>query len=529
MTVNGKEMHADTYGEVVLTSRDEIELLPFTQAAAKKEGVSDVKFSDPEIDPYEGTNKHMDPSMINYFYSKFFDPDSDPDRPSQELDQIPYNEELHAKAREFLRGTKYEGFDIIVDDEVSWEVAARLKKKHDNGVKLDQLERIINDVAVFYMGGLGPVDVSNNPDYRRAKVQLDNMIEALFAKFGYIEEENYIKFVNLILDKLIMSESKVLEFRAQLMEYAMNTFENIKTSDRYIQSLQKRGRDVINELFKFSNVWGLDDLASFLVREFGYDYLDTLRNLQQMVLSKEPISFEFLAGLFQDVVEASRFHRLTIDEDVFINAIKNYNPVFSLFLDRYNQDHYSETERLSYLLKYEKGFQEYYEWKQISYELSEGDIEKIKRLNEYSTGLGASWSSVLDLQIELLLDLWDGRDALTGELLRDENGDLLRDENGHSLVIRHHYKILYYIGRRVYYIKYDCRLSAQVPLSINSHYEMNTFATADDNAKNFERVMKKLMRGEWAVPTWWENPRAISSFEQNLIRLGYIRPNILGP
>lgn len=141
-------------------------------------------------------------------------------------------------------------------------------------------------------------------------------------------------------------------------------------------------------------------------------------------------------------------------------------------------------------------------------------------MNQYCTEPGANWNSVTYLQKRLLLEIWDGRDARTGESL------------GGKTVIRHHYEILGIFGSDIIFMKYDCRLMAQVPLSEDSHGKIKVRDDAKDYAKKFKGIMEKLMRGEWATPDWWlkeskDGEARIKSFEQNLLRLGFVRPNNL--
>jgi hypothetical protein len=82
------------------------------------------------------------------------------------------------------------------------------------------------------------------------------------------------------------------------------------------------------------------------------------------------------------------------------------------------------------------------------------------------------------------------------------------------------------------FIKYDCRLVAQVPLSLSTHNMMSNRANADRYAGYFKNIMEKLMRGEWATPNWWledsiNGPKRIKSFEENLLRLGFVKPDNL--
>ena len=78
-------------------------------------------------------------------------------------------------------------------------------------------------------------------------------------------------------------------------------------------------------------------------------------------------------------------------------------------------------------------------------------------------------------------------------------------------------------------MNFDCRLVALVPLSVPSHGKMLNAIVAKKYETYFRETMEKLMNGEWATPYWWtEFPGgddAIRHFEENLERLGYVRPD----
>jgi hypothetical protein len=285
----------------------------------------------------------------------------------------------------------------------------------------------------------------------------------------------------------------------------------------------------------FGNKWNLaqnldlEKISDSLMQEIGYGYNQKdkiLDFLKQMTTGSIPTSYEDLATLVQDIIYASRYRQFDINEDSFLCAVKRYNPAFSLFFNEYLQEH-RYTWKLDYLLKAEKGFQEYYESELKEYEnlqdqlrtgqLSQSEyISKIEEMSQYSTDPGKNWHSALYMQRKLLLELWDGRDALTGRKLEwDEAVD------------RHHYEIIGWDGRDPIFMHFDCQLIAQVPLSKWSHGQVAARENAADISRNFERVMEKLMRGEWATPDWWEDAKAIESFEENLVRLGYVRPDNL--
>jgi len=472
---------------------------------------------------------------INYIHAKLFDPNYDLNKPKDPIDQIKYRSDLILEVREILKSTKYRGLEIIVDEMVNWEVLAVLQDKFNKGEKWTKLERIIADIASFYMGG--PVDFSSDPTYRRVKDIIDIWIERLFRKYGALGalgpkgEKVFIKYMNRVLDSIIQSDPTLSQFRARLMHDAMKFFEERRVSDDYIMNLVKRGSNLINTLFdaymhNYDHYLSSEELEHFMhILQYGSESWDSNMagfNIEQsfnrMRLSDRHESFEFLAQLFRDFIGQVA----AVKEDDIISAFKRYNPTFSVFLNEYYLDK-SKTEGLSYLLKTEQYFKEYYERMHKKYVDAEGNINAILAMNHYCTDPDADWGnpSMTALQIKLLLDLWDGRDALTGKLLRDENGNLLEK------VSRHHYEVLAIYDGKIIFIKYDCRLVAQVPLSRSSHGKMKNAAKAREYSGYFKKVMEKLMRGEWATPDWWEDPRDIKSFEENLIKLGFVKPNNL--
>ncbi|KKK49728.1 hypothetical protein LCGC14_3132130, partial [marine sediment metagenome] len=245
----------------------------------------------------------------------------------------------------------------------------------------------------------------------------------------------------------------------------------------------------------------------------------TRKDLLQMSRSSVPLTFEQLSSIFR---EGLNFMLRDNDMDAietFMNDIMDYNPAFSLFFTNlYDTSRHSD---LNYFLIQEKGFEDNLQLKREVYENVWDEIAEVEKINQYFTGRGASWISALNKQTQLLLVLWDGRDALTGIKLIDEDGILLEN------IVRHHYEILYFEGRKPRFIKFDCRLEAQVPLNGDSHGRVKA-SGAGENPQNyadlFRDIMEKLMRGEWATPRWWKNSVALRSFEGNLIRLGFTKP-----
>ncbi|MBY9010436.1 MAG: hypothetical protein KGD74_11275, partial [Candidatus Lokiarchaeota archaeon] len=103
-------------------------------------------------DDYEGLLSDLGKDMINFIYSKLFDPDFDQNKPEGMLDQIIYRTDLIQEARQFLKSTTYNGLEILIDETINSEVLTFLQDKFNKGEKWTKLEKIIADVASFYMG-----------------------------------------------------------------------------------------------------------------------------------------------------------------------------------------------------------------------------------------------------------------------------------------------------------------------------------------------------------------------------------------
>lgn len=70
------------------------------------------------------------------------------------MDQIVYRSDLVLEAREFLKTTTYKGFWILKDGIINPKIYEALQNKFNKGEELSKLERIIADVASFYMGSV---------------------------------------------------------------------------------------------------------------------------------------------------------------------------------------------------------------------------------------------------------------------------------------------------------------------------------------------------------------------------------------
>ena len=114
---------------------------------------SDVKLDKIIGDGFEGLFPEHDKDTINYIHSKLFDPEYDQNKPKDVLGQINYRCSLISEARQILKSTKYYGLDIFIDEIINPYVLAILQDKFNKGEKFSKLERVIADVASFYMGG----------------------------------------------------------------------------------------------------------------------------------------------------------------------------------------------------------------------------------------------------------------------------------------------------------------------------------------------------------------------------------------
>jgi len=116
---------------------------------------TDVKIDILNIgDDFEGLFPELDKDMVNYIHSKLFDPDYDQNKPEGVMDQIIYRSDLVLEAREFLKTTTYKGFWILKDGIINPLVLEVLQDKFSKGEEWSKLERIIADVASFYMGSM---------------------------------------------------------------------------------------------------------------------------------------------------------------------------------------------------------------------------------------------------------------------------------------------------------------------------------------------------------------------------------------
>jgi hypothetical protein len=115
---------------------------------------SDVKLDKIIGDDFEGLFPEHDKATINYIHSKLFDPEYEiQNKPKDVLGQTIYRSDMILEARQILKSTKYYGLDILIDEIINPYVVTILENKFSKGKEFTKLERVIMDVASFYMGG----------------------------------------------------------------------------------------------------------------------------------------------------------------------------------------------------------------------------------------------------------------------------------------------------------------------------------------------------------------------------------------
>jgi hypothetical protein len=133
-----------------------------TQTEIKEAKVSDLdsEVNIEGVDNNEGLLSQYNLDTINFFYSKLFEPESNPTPPRKLSGKILYPVGSIYEAKEFLSTIKYKGLDIFIGDSgynnINPEIQAIIQAKRNKGEELSKLERIIADVAVFFMGGKQP-------------------------------------------------------------------------------------------------------------------------------------------------------------------------------------------------------------------------------------------------------------------------------------------------------------------------------------------------------------------------------------
>jgi len=182
---NDEEIYLEDYDSFVLTPSDEVHFFPSTTANAPDS--KDVRLSKSIGDDFEGLFPELDKDMINYIHSKLFDPNYDQNKPRKVLDQIIYRSDLILEARAILKSTKYNGLEIIVGENMNPAVIALLQDKFNKGEEWSKLERIIVDVASFYLSGGSNIATFRIPQIK----QKDLNLAPIYPSSKRVVSQNY--------------------------------------------------------------------------------------------------------------------------------------------------------------------------------------------------------------------------------------------------------------------------------------------------------------------------------------------------
>lgn len=135
------------------------------------------------------------------------------------------------------------------------------------------------------------------------------------------------------------------------------------------------------------------------------------------------------------------------------------------------------------------------------------DSKQIMKMNNYIKKPNANFFNpkIMRIQQEILLSEWGRRDAMTGDPFKI--GDKIN---------RHHYKILFISGSNIEFIKFDCRISALVPLTDSSHAAIRNDPLIWE--ERFERAKLAMSKGLPFIPDWWslQNQRDFRSYLRSI-------------
>jgi len=352
--------------------------------------------------------------------------------------------------------------------------------------------------------------IEGDPIFLQILRKFDWMLKEYISELPDFSSESleyYNKFVDYAIPRLAPGDIFFSPKMKMLLEGHAEKVLKRARLDLEIKTIQEnKGKyllEVLCEVYECS----ISELETKFKSSFKNDF-DKLLN------PEEKVSFNFLAEIYR---RAAKDFNSDQRSSAIFKVLRIYNPAFSVFFIA-TRGKTNTLERSDYLENTEKYFEEYNKQTLIRFKQAKGNVRSIKAINKYCTLPNAMWESpkIAAVQSDLLSELWDGRDAHTGKPL--------------STVVRHHYTIIYWDGNKVGYIKYDCRLVALVPLSQSSHLKMLTSSAEAirEYEANFKGVMESLMKGVWAVPEWWRKLPGgvdnIKSFEDNLIRLGFVKP-----
>lgn len=352
---------------------------------------------------------------------------------------------------------------------------------------------------------------SGDTDFQRIYSKFDRIISKYLSTLTDFSGEalkKFTDFVDYTVRRLVPFSANAVGIMMRLSIRAGQAFASERTSFEQKSILTNRGRHLVSTLCKAyeCNIFDLE-------RKLG---LSSQEKIDQLLNSDSHVSFRFLKHIYhkagKDISDNEALSSI-------FKAINVYHPLFTIFIATRGTN---TLDRLNYLETTEEYFEQHFKILNEQYmKLDEkGDKNGIMAMNKYIKEPNANWKkpNIIIIQTDLLLELWDERDALSGDKLIDEDGTLLVNR-----VNRHHYRILFIRRAHIEYIKFDCRLQAQVPLSDASHNKMKKIIMAKRNAANFEKAMNKWMNGEWYVPDWWKLEYR-KDFEDHLIRIGFVKP-----
>ncbi|KKN59017.1 hypothetical protein LCGC14_0546420 [marine sediment metagenome] len=152
ITINSKIVDSENF-DTIIKPQDELLLVPISKGRRPDpaSGGGDINVENIRIrigDNFEGLLRAYDEDTIIKIYSEFFGLVYE-GKPTNVPQRIVFSTHLILEAKESLTSTIYEGKEVIVDENVNWEVLAILKNKIIKGEELTKLERNIIDVAIM--------------------------------------------------------------------------------------------------------------------------------------------------------------------------------------------------------------------------------------------------------------------------------------------------------------------------------------------------------------------------------------------
>jgi hypothetical protein len=186
--------------------------------------------------------------------------------------------------------------------------------------------------------------------------------------------------------------------------------------------------------------------------------------LRNIIDNGRPIPVRLLNHIMK-VVKRDNLHLIAFGEftDLY-KTLHKYNPLF--------------------MVRYKQSYRYYYDVTEKSFSTYLKSAQAL--IDDYAPGFKIP--RVMKTQVNILLDQLGGRDAMTGELVRDPKTNKILKR-----IIRHHFKI----SNR--FNKMDCRISALVPLTSTSHGAAHTPLWE----QRFSTLKWFVERGLPFIPSWW--------------------------